>query len=151
MEANEKVITSLFKVVLLCEKQGIACHGHQDDCLNWEDANEDSSSNQGNFIEFVHFRAETNEVLSRHLLKSPCKAHYSSKTIQNELIEVVGNQLHKDIIDEVIISKLYTLIADKVTDISNKQQSLVFTMYMVLKSRNCLSATSQSRGLLGSH
>ena len=97
MEDNERMLTSLFKVVLLCGKQGIAFLGHRDDCLNWEDADEDLSSNQGNFIELVWFRAETDEVLSHHLQHSPRNAHYTSKTIQNELIEVVGNHIRKDI------------------------------------------------------
>ena len=65
MKENEKVISSLFKVVLLCGKQGIAFRGHRDDGINWEEANEESSSNQGNFIELVRFRAETDEVLSQ--------------------------------------------------------------------------------------
>ena len=55
MEDNGKVITLLFKVVLLCGKQGIAFRGHRDDCLNWEKADEDSFSNQGNFFELVQF------------------------------------------------------------------------------------------------
>ena len=130
MEDNERVLTSLFKVVLLCGKQGIAFRGHRDDCLNWEDADEDISSNQGNFIELVRFRAETDEVLSHHLQHSPRNARYTSKTIQNELIEVVGNHICKDILDEVKTSKFYTLIADEVTDASNHEQLSICLRYV---------------------
>ena len=115
MEDNERVLTSLFKVVLLCGRQGIAFRGHRDDCLNWEVADKDISFNQGNFIELVRFRAETDEVLSHHLQHSPRNARYTSKTIQNELIEVVSNHICKDILDEVKTSKFYTLIADEIT------------------------------------
>ena len=36
MENNEKVIESLFKVVLLCGKQVLAFRDHHDDHVNWE-------------------------------------------------------------------------------------------------------------------
>ena len=62
-------------MVLLCGKQGIAFRGHRNDCLNWEDTDEDiSSSNQGNFIELVQSHAETDEVLSHHFQNSPRNA-----------------------------------------------------------------------------
>ena len=130
MKENEKVISSLFKVVLLCGKQGIAFCGHRDDGINWEEANEESSSNQGNFIELVRFRAETDEVLSQHLQKSSHNARYTSKTIQNELIEIVGNHIFNNIIEEVKASKFFTLIADEVTDASNHEQLSICLRYV---------------------
>ena len=131
MENNEKVIESLFKVVLLCGRQGLAFRGHRDDHVSWE-VLEGSSSNQGNFIELVHFRAETDHVLSNHLQNSPASAHYTSKTIQNELIEVIGKCICNDIIDEVNRSKYYTLIADEVTDTSNKEQLSITLRYVLV-------------------
>ena len=130
MEENGKVVTSLFKVVLLCGKQGIAFRGHRDDGLNWEDGNNGSSSNQRNFIELVCFRAETDEVPSQYLQKSPRNARYTSKTSQNELIEVVSNYICNSIIQEVKISKFVTLIADEVTDVSNHEQLSICLHYV---------------------
>ena len=130
MEDNEKVIASLIKVVLLCGKQGIALRAHRDDHVNWVDIEEDISSNQGNFIELVRFRAETDNVLSTHLQNSPVNARYTSKTIQNELIEVIGKHVRNDIIDEVKTSKYYTLIADEVSDSSNKEQLSITLRYV---------------------
>ncbi len=127
---NEKVVSSLFKVVLLMGKQGIAFRGHRDNCVNWVDCNEDISSNQGNFVELIRFRAETDDVLANHLKNSPRNARYTSKTIQNELIEVVGNHIRQGIIDEVKSSKFYTLIADEVTDVSNKEQLSICLRYV---------------------
>ena len=75
MADNEKVISSLFKIVLLMGKQGIAFRGHRDDCVNWVDCNEEIS------VELVRFRAETDDVLANHLKNS----------IQNELIEMSVN------------------------------------------------------------
>ena len=130
MENNEKVIESLFKVVLLCGKQGLAFRGHRDDHVNWAELEEDSSLNQGNFIELVHFWAETDHVLSSRLQNSPANARYMSKTIQNDLIEVIGKCIRKDIIEEVKRSKYYTVIADEVTDASNKEQLSIVLHYV---------------------
>ena len=88
LEENQKVIESLFKVVMLLGKQGLAFRGHRDDNIEWtEQTKQESENNQGNFIELVRFRAKTDEVLSKHLSNAPRNAVYTSKTIQNQLIE----------------------------------------------------------------
>ena len=66
MDSNQKVVESLFKVALLCVR------GHRDDRVQWEDEGE--GSNEGNFIELVRFRAETDQVLADHLFKAPRNA-----------------------------------------------------------------------------
>ena len=55
MSNNQKVVESLFKIVMLCGKQGLALRGHRDDHINWS---ESQDKNQGNFVELVRFRAE---------------------------------------------------------------------------------------------
>jgi len=54
VENNLKVIEPLFKIVLLCGKQGIALRGHRDDKIDWFEQDEDDR-NQDNFIELVRF------------------------------------------------------------------------------------------------
>ena len=84
---------------MLCGKQGLPLRGHRDDGVDFEHVSADS--NQGNFLELVHFRSETDEVLASHLKHAPRNALYTSKTIQNSLIEVVRQCMLKDIISEV--------------------------------------------------
>ena len=90
MERNQHVIESLLKIVLLCGKQGLASRGHRDDQVDWSD---ESSSNQDNFVRLVRFRAETDSILAAHLQEAPQNARYTSKGIQNELIDVVGQSI----------------------------------------------------------
>ena len=97
MEENQSVIASLFKVVLLCGKQGLAL---RDDHISWEEE-DDESANEGNFIELVRFRAETDENLKKHLQKAPRNARYTSKTIQKQLIDSIGKRIQLDILSEV--------------------------------------------------
>ena len=124
MDTNQKVIESLLKIVILCGKQGIALCGHRDDGIHWED--DDGSLNEGKFMQLVRFRAETDTILADHLRKSPKNARYTSKTIQNELVGVVGDNIRTDI-QEIKSAKYYSIIADEVTDSANKEElSLVF-------------------------
>ena len=53
MEANKKVLESLFKIILLCRKQGFPLRGHRDDSISWLE--EEESNNPGNFVELVKF------------------------------------------------------------------------------------------------
>ena len=129
MEKNKKVIESLLKIVMLCGKQGLPLRGHRDDGVNFEHVSADS--NQGNFLELVHFRSETDEVLASHLKHAPRNALYTSKTIQNSLIEVVRQCMLKDIISEVKKARYYTIIADEVTDLSNKEQLSLALRYVL--------------------
>ena len=68
LEDNMKVVEALLGVVMLCGKQGLSLRGHCDDSIVWEGTD---VANEGNFIEMVRFRAETDEVLRKHLAKSP--------------------------------------------------------------------------------
>ena len=125
METNEKVIESLFKVAILCGKQGLAMRGHRDDRIQWED--EDRGSNEGNFVQLVCFRAETDTDLADHLTKGP---RYTSKTIQNELVRVIGVKICSDIIEEIKSAKFYSTIADEVTDAANKEELSLVIRYV---------------------
>ena len=124
METNQKVLESLTKIVLLCGKQGLALRDHRDDsaqCL----------SNEGNFMELVRFRAETDPVLAHHLANSPRNARYTFKTIQNELVEVIGECIRNDIIAQVKRAKFYSVIADEVTDAANKEEVSLTLRFVV--------------------
>lgn len=77
MEKNKKVIESLLKIIIMCGKQSLPLRGHRDDGVSFEQGS--VPSNQGNFIELVHFRAETDEVLANHFKNAPRNALYTSK------------------------------------------------------------------------
>ena len=98
---NVKVIRSLFKCVAFCGKQGISLRGHRDDSTASE------SSNTGNFIGLVQFRAENDDVLRTYLETAPRNAQYTSKTIQNEIISVLGSEIQDRIIQEIKAAKVF--------------------------------------------
>ena len=124
METNQKVIESLLRIVILCGKQRLALRGHRDDRIDWQSV---EGSNEGNFVQLVRFKAETDTILSAYLANAPKNARYTSKTIQNELLSVVGISIRNDIIAEVKKAKYYSIIADETSDAANHEElSLVF-------------------------
>ena len=79
----------------------IALRGHRDDHIVWIDEEEFEAENKGNSIELVHFWAETDDILCRHLHNGPSIARYPSKTVHNELISIIGHRIRTDILTEV--------------------------------------------------
>lgn len=133
LEENQSVIESLFRCVMFLGKQGLPFRGHRDDNVEWnaecEDINEEG--NLGNFIELVRFRAETDPALQKHLSNAPKNAQYTSKTIQNQLIDIVGSHIQSEILDEIQEAKYYSIIADEVVDVSNKEQLSISCRYVL--------------------
>lgn len=70
-------------------------------------------------------------MLANHLINAPRNALYTSKTIQNSLIEVIRQCILQDIIFEVKQAQYYTIIADEVTDLSNKEQLSLALRYVM--------------------
>ena len=83
----------------LCERQGIALRGHHDDKPSVE---EDPAKNHGNFLALLQFRVQSGDkVLLDHLKSAGGNATYTSKTIQNELIEICGDIIHDKILAKI--------------------------------------------------
>ena len=117
IQHNTAVVKSLLACIVLCGRQGLSLRGHRDDLTH-----QDEDGSKGNFLELVHFRASTDPVLAEHLLTAPRNATYTSKTIQNELIAVVGKALREEILDAIRNATYFAILADEVTDCSNLEQ-----------------------------
>ena len=115
VQRNRAVLTSVAKCVEWCGRQGIALRGHRDDSTA-------ETLNQGNFRALLSFRAETDIVLAQHLQSAQKNATYVSKTVQNDLQEVMGNYITSQIVEEVRRSGFFGVQADEVTDCRNLEQ-----------------------------
>ena len=60
----------------------------------------------------------------------PSNARYTSKTIQNEMPEVVGDHIRELILSDIKQARFFSLLADEVTDISNQEQVSVAVKYV---------------------
>ena len=141
---NRKILSSIIKTIALCGQQNIALRGHRDDATNVE-RDDLFPANHGNFRALLNFRVDSGDyVLQEHLAKAPRNATYTSYTIQNQIINILGNQIREKILSRVKIAGWYTVIADEVTDLSNKELLSIVLRYIdpdTILIRKILSAS----------
>ena len=127
---NRQKLGSIMKTILFCGRQNIPLRGHRD---NATDVERDvmGSDNHGNFLALLNFRIEAGDrVLGEHLSTAARNAIYTSNTIQNQIVDVLSDQVKKQIIQKVKAAKWYTVIADEVSDVSNKEQLSIVLRYV---------------------
>ncbi len=91
-------------------RQGIALRG---------DGNEADS----NFTQLLHLRAIHQPQLLPWLKRKSDK--YTSPQIQNELLKVMATTIVRNISNSIQINRYFSIMADEVTDSSNKEQVVV--------------------------
>jgi len=84
----------------------------------------DSSKNRGNFIALLESRAEMDETLRKHLESAALNARYMSKTIQDQVIGIIGSHSRNQIVVEVRKVGVFAVIGDEVTDNFANQEVL---------------------------
>ena len=115
---------SIVKTVIFCGQNNIPLRGKRDD-------NPDDRNLQGNFQALLEFRIDSGDLkLKEHLENAPRNATYRSKTIQNEIIETVGNYISSKIIAEVKQSRMFSVMADEAADVSNKENLSLVLRYV---------------------
>lgn len=125
-------IDSLLKITISCGKQGLALRGHRDHKIDWQAS---EAGNQDNFAQLVRFRIETDPVMAECLQEAPKNTRYTSKTIQNELVTVVGDRIRESIINKVKDVKFYSIVTDEVTNVSNTEELSLVVRYLYNKPR----------------
>ena len=127
---NRQKLSSIFKTIVLCGRQSIALRGHRD---NATDIEKDlaKTENHGNFLALLAFLVDAGDtVLGEHLSSAARNATYTSSVIQNQVIDILADQVRQKIIDNVNQARLYSVIADEVTDVSNKEQLSLSVRYV---------------------
>lgn len=95
--ANRQRLVSIVKTLLLCGRQNFALRGHLDSSKQTE---ADPCVNHGNFRALLEFRIDAGDSdLAHHLATAPRNAKYTSATIQNKLINIIGDLIREQILD----------------------------------------------------
>ena len=130
ISTNRQKLSSIMKTILFCGRQNIALHGHRDSALDIK-RDVDDSQNHGNFVALLNFRIDVGDsVLEQHLSTAARNATYTSNTIQNQIISILADQVIQSIISRVKAAKWFSVIADEVTDVSNKEQLSIALRYV---------------------
>ena len=117
---NRQKLKSIVETIILCGRQNFPLRGHRDSTLDLE---RDEAANSGNFWALLHFRAAAGDsVLRDHLAHASRNATYTSPDVQNQIIDILGDYVRHKILSKVQNAQFFTIIADEVTDCSNKEQ-----------------------------
>lgn len=119
-EKNRRNLTCIIDIIRFLARQGIAFRGHDED---------DSSSNRGNFLEFVHFIAKYHSPLNEWITTHPGNVSWLSPQIQNELIEVVAAECVGAIAKQCR-GRVFSVMCDEVRDRSNTELMSVVVRYI---------------------
>ncbi len=116
--ANRQRLVPIVKTVLVCGRQNIVLRGH--DSAKQTEA--DSHVNRGKFRALLEFRIDASDRdLGHHISTAPTNTKYTSATIQDELINIIGDLICMQILECARESKFYSVIADEVTDSANNE------------------------------
>ncbi len=97
-------------VTTVLGKQGIPFRGHDE---------QESSQNQGNFIECMKLLKQFDPFLQKYT--PPSHITYLSHFSQNEMINSISQEITEDIIKHMKISKMYSVMTDEARDRRTEQ------------------------------
>ena len=120
IEENKHYLKTLGEVLLLTATQNIAQRGHRES---------ETSKNQGNFREILNLVSKHDPFIKKRLKEGPRNATYTSKAIQNEILDNLAEMVLGEIMDEVKASKYFSVMADETKDISKKEQMSIVLRY----------------------
>ncbi|CAH1106859.1 unnamed protein product [Psylliodes chrysocephalus] len=107
IKENRSKLFPIVSTIVLCGTQDLALRGKE--------------TTDGNFQTLIDFRVESGHtVLADHLKNSSGKAKYISHRVQNEIINICGSVIRKEIIEKINNQNTvaFSLIADETADIS---------------------------------
>lgn len=130
VKKNHERLKPIIQTLIFLEKQNIPFRGHRDDGSIFDNSNE-LMGNEGNFRELIKFGIESGNLkLKSHIENIESRATYISKTTQNQLISILGDSILQKILENVKISKFYSIMFDETTNMSHTSQLVIVTRYV---------------------
>lgn len=118
IERNRHIVKCVAEAVLYCGRQCIALRG--------DNENLSTSGNPGNFLAMLQTIANHDQILKAHLdLPKLKNATYLSPQTQNEVADIIAiHMIQKPIIQEIIKSQYFAIMADEVSSHNTEQLPL---------------------------
>lgn len=120
IKENQHYIKTIGQVLRLTAIQNIAQRGHNEN---------DESRNSGNFLEILHVVGDHDSFIQKRLSEGPRNAMYTSKNIQNEILQILAGMVQEDILKEVKSSQYSSVTSDETKDLSKREQLSIVLRY----------------------
>ena len=117
-QLNRKMLIIIIRSIKYLARQGLALRGHLSD--------------EGNFIQLLKLQGETDAELRAWLLKKQEK--YISGDIQNEILCLMAHSILRKIAKSVHENTHCALMADELSDLSNREQFVVCLRWVDVKT-----------------
>ena len=130
MLQNRQALVSIVETVKFTAIQNIALRGHRDDgSIDLDGFN--PPDNDGNFRMLLRFRINSGDTaLQKHLRHASGNALYTSKSTQNELLQISADMVREHILQRISSSPCWALMADETTDRANRKQLAIVVRYV---------------------
>lgn len=123
-ERSEKVLQRLVAITLFLAEHNLAFRGSSSKIF---------TNNNGNFLGLVELLGKFDSVLMEHLRRITEKEtqfHLLSVSIQNELINILGDAVKQSILTKIKDARYFSVILDCTPDISHKEQVSLTIRYV---------------------
>ena len=132
IKQNRSRLLTVIKCVLFLGKQGLAFRGHREDGEYFDDPN----NNPGNFKALLKLLESLgNEDISYLLRTAPRNSTYTSKTICEQIIDVIGEAVTDKLLGDVKKADFFSILADEALDISKKEQMALVLRFVDINQK----------------
>ncbi|XP_022168058.1 zinc finger MYM-type protein 1-like [Myzus persicae] len=118
---NREYLKCVLETLLFCARQGIAIRGHREN---------EESQNKGNFQELLNLRSRDNDIIRRYFTEKEKNFRYVSGEYLNEFLGYMANIVIRDIVDNVLIANIFSIIVDETQDLSRHEQVAIILRYV---------------------
>lgn len=113
---NKTALIRIIETVMLCGEQELPLRG--DDDSDGPLTLDKPEVKDGKFRALLRYRAKGgDEKLKSHIINSPKNATSVSPKIQNEIIEICGLILEREVVSKINSPVYFTILADKTMDV----------------------------------
>ncbi|KAH6929705.1 hypothetical protein HPB50_005154 [Hyalomma asiaticum] len=128
LEDNKAKLRAIVETVVLCGRQDLALRGDKD---SGRLSLEEPLQNDGNFRALLRYRANGGDtILANHIRTAGNNALYSSPSIQNEIISIIGKLTQDKIVRQANEAAFFSVLADETTDVSQTEQFSLCVRYV---------------------
>lgn len=129
VKENRDKLFSIVETIKFCGRQELALRGTKDSGpISLKD--EEPLHNDGNFRALLRMRIQCGDrKLINHTESMSLNASYMSPTVQNDLIEICGEIIQKQIVNDITEAKMFSILVDETADIAGHEQLSLCVRY----------------------